>query len=386
MTAGVLHCYEDYKWTGPSGPVARLCAELTRRGWRADLSCKMCPPESRPGLGDRARRMGVNACDDFYYHSEPNLRRNFRDIMALRDLIDEGRYDIVHAHGSWDHVLAALAVRRTRRRPVLVRTEHGGRLFSAWNPAHRFQFGRLLTDHLVVLSDKFRAQAVEALTLDPDRVTRIRGGVDVEKYRPSDPPAGIREKFGLSGEDVVFGIVARVQWHRRFDVLLDAFDRVRQRDPHVKIVVLGRGTHKEEILDCPVVEMGLQETVYPLGYRRDDYRDVLAMLDAGMMLVPGSDASCRAAMEMASMGKPMVVAERGVLPDIVEDGRTGIAVKDTAQNLATAVLEMAYSPEKRRRWGKAARERMVALFSLDRQADATEDLYRRLLDRRGARA
>jgi glycosyltransferase involved in cell wall biosynthesis len=238
----------------------------------------------------------------------------------------------------------------------------------------------------VVLTDKFRAQAVEALTMDPNRVTRIRGGVDVEKYRPYDPPAGIREQFGLSEQDVVFGIVARVQWHRRFDVLLDAFDRVRQRDPGIKIVVLGRGTHKEEILDRPLVQMGLEETVYPLGYRREDYRDVLAMLDAGLMLVPGSDASCRAAMEMASMGKPLVVAERGVLPDIVVDGRTGIAVKDSPENLATAVLEMAHDPEKRRRWGEAARERMVDLFSLDRQADATEQLYHRLLSRRGTRA
>jgi len=125
--------------------------------------------------------------------------------------------------------------------------------------------------------------------------------------------------------------------------------------------------------------MGLEDTVYPLGYRRDDYQDVLAMLDAGMMLVPGSDASCRAAMEMAAMGKPLVVAERGLLPDIVSDGCTGIAVKDTPENLARAVLEAARSPEKRRKWGKAARERMVELFSLDRQADATEELYRRLL-------
>jgi len=385
MTAGVLHCYEDYKWTGPSGPVARLCAELSRRGWRADLSCKMCPAESRPGLGDRARSMGVSARDDFYYESEPNLRMNFRDIAHLRDLVDGGQYNIVHAHGSWDHILAALAVRRTKNRPVLIRTDHGGREFSAWNPAHRFQFGQLMTDHLVVLTDKFRAQAVETLTLDPDRVTTIRGGVDVERFQPCDPPRGLREKFGLSDRHVVFGIVARVQWHRRFDVLLDAFDLVRQQDPEVKIVVLGRGTHKQEILDRPVLQRGLDKTVYPLGYRRDDYRDVLAMLNAGMMLVPGSDASCRAAMEMASMGKPLVVSERGVLPDIVSDGRTGIAVKDTAENLARAVLQVAHSPEKRRKWGRAARARMVERFSLGRQADAMEGLYRRVLSHRHTR-
>lgn len=382
MTASVLHCYEDYKWTGPSGPVARLCAALSERGWRAHLACRRCPPSDRPRLGQRARELGVTAYDCFYFESEPNLRMNGRDIIGLRDLILAGGYDIVHAHGSWDHVLAALAVRRLPWRPPLVRTDHGAREFS-WNPAHRLQFGPAMTDHLVVLGDRLRAKAVESLGRDPATVTTVRGAVDVEKFHPRRPPPGRRQKFGLGPDDVVFGIVARVQWHRRFDVLLDAFDRVRRRDGRVKLVVLGRGTHKEEILDRPVVRMGLEETVYPLGYRRDDYRDVLAMLDAGMMLVPGSDGSCRAAMEMAAMAKPLVVAERGVLPDIVADGRTGTAVKDTPENVAAAVLETAHSPQKRRRWGQAARERMVRLFGLERQAERMGQVYRRVLAGRG---
>jgi glycosyltransferase involved in cell wall biosynthesis len=127
--------------------------------------------------------------------------------------------------------------------------------------------------------------------------------------------------------------------------------------------------------------MGLRGTVIAAGYRREDYRQALASFDAGLMLMPGTDGSCRAAMQMAAMGKPLIVARRGVLPDVVVDGRTGIVVKDTPANLAEAVLEMAADADRRAEWGAAARERMCRLFSLPRCVDEVEALYARLLSR-----
>lgn len=379
MSQAVLHVYEDYKWTGASQPIAVVCRELNRRGWRAELACSGASPNpEKRYLYERAREMGVRVHDEFFFQSDPNFACNLRDIDRLSRLIEEGEFPIVHAHGSWDHVLAAIALRRGPSDAPLVRTDHGAREFSG-SPLEHFQFGPGMTDHLIVLSDRLRALAVDRLGRDPASVTTVRGAVALEDFPPIQPPDGIREKFGLADGDIVFGIVARVQWHRRFEVLLEAAHTLQEREPRIKIVVLGRGTHKEEILDRPVVELDLEDTVYPLGYRSDDYEEVLAMCDAGLMLVPGSDGSCRAAMQMCSMAKPMVVARRGVLPDIVADGETGLVVNDTPENLAEALMEMAESAEMRRRWGEAARERMREKFSVDRQARRLEEVYGRVM-------
>lgn len=373
----MLHIYEDHKWTGASQPIAVLCRELSRRGWRAELACSgQNPNRGKRYLWERARDMGVVVHDDFYFENDPNLAYNLHDIDRLSHLIEDEDYSLVHVHGSWDHVLTAIALRRGPTDIPLVRTDHGGREFS-WPLLQQLQFGPGMTDHLIVLGERLRRKAVENLARDPSTITRVRGAVDLDDFPPIQPPAGLREQFGLKDDDVVVGIVARVQWHRRFDVLLDAAEVIQRENPHLKIVVLGRGTHKNEILDDPVVERGLEDTVYPLGYRSDDYEEVLAMCDAGLMLVPGSDASCRAAMQMCSMEKPMVVANRGVLPDIVEDGETGMVVEDTPQNLAAALLEMAQDKERRRRWGKAARERMREKFSVDRQVNEIVEIYRK---------
>jgi len=378
MGQRVLHCYADYKWTGPSEPVAVLCRELSRRGWSSELTCIGPRPGHERLLPTQAREMGVTVHDGFRFDRVLHIRSNHRDVKALRQLIEGGEFALVHAHGSRDHVLAALALRGRRGRIPLVRTDQGARDYTR-GPLHRCQFGRGMTDHLIVLSDRLRARAVDKIGRAPGSVTTVRGAVDASEFCPATAPDGLRENLGFADSDVVIGIVARVQRHRRFEVLIEAALTVKERNPHVKIAVLGRGTRKKILLDDPVEQVGLRDTVFPLGYHVGDYRDVLATFDAGMMLVPGTDGSCRAAMQMAAMGKPLLVAQRGVLPDIVQDGRTGIVVNDTPSNLAEAILEMAESAERRREWGQAARERMLECFSLDRQAERVIAVYEKVL-------
>jgi len=378
VCAPVLHCYADYKWTGPSEPVAQLCRELTRLGWRSDLACTRPPRPAEGPLGARARDMGLRVFDEFRFDSSRNIWRNCRDVRRLRELISQGDYRIVHCHGTWDHVLAAVAAAPHRERIPLVRSDHRARRYGR-GPLSRLLLGPRMTDHLIVLTDACAADAVERLRLAPGSVTTVRGAVDCDEFRPTDAPAGLREELGLAAGDVVFGVVSRIQRHRRFDVLLKAARIIQRRDGRVKIAVCGRGTHRRELLYDPVARMGLEDTVIPLGYRRGDYRDVLTAFDAGAMLVPGSDGSCRAALQMAAMGKPLVVARRGALPDVVEDGRTGVVVRDTPENLAEAILGMAADAEARRRMGEAARRRMCGEFSLPVQARRVAEVYRRLL-------
>jgi len=301
-----------------------------------------------------------------------------RDVLRLRRIVREGGYRLVHCHGTWDHIVGYWGVKGRRKQVRIVRTDHGAREYRRgyWQS---FYYGPQMTDHLIVLSGRFAAQAADRLGRDSATITVLRGGIDTERWRPVDPPEGVRQRLGVTDEDVLIGVVARVQRHRRFDVLLDAAHVVEQRDPRVKVLVLGRGTHKKSVLDRPIRRLGLEGTVLPLGYRTDDYVDILATLDAGLMLVPGSDGSCRAAIQMAAMGKPLIVAERGVLPDIVRDGETGIVLDDTPEALAAAMLDVASAPERRRRWGLAARERICRWFSLEGEAEGVAAVYRHVL-------
>jgi glycosyltransferase involved in cell wall biosynthesis len=338
------------------------------------------PDGQRNPLAEGARRAGLTVFPELTIRKGVNPRRMVHDFRALKRLLHEGDYGLVHCHGSWGHFIAGW-IKRLGVTPLpVIRTDHGAReMTNRW--LWRDYFGPKMIDHLVVLSDRYAAQAIGRLGREPECVSVVRGAVDLDDFRPIEPVAGFRAGLGFRPDDVVIGIVARVQRHRRFDVIIEAAELIRRRDSRLRIAVCGRGTHKAEILDEPVARRGLGDTIVSLGYRREDYRQVVSSFDAGLMLVPGSDGSCRAAMEICAMARPMVVARRGTLPDIVGDGRTGIVVEDSPANLADALLDMGADAGRRREWGRAARERMKRLFAPGRRTDRMIDVYERVLGR-----
>ena len=251
----------------------------------------MAAPDGEKNLiAERARAAGIPCLELFHSHGRPGIREAIGARRRLQEAAQDG-YGLIHCHGGWDQFVAYLA--GCRRWLPVVRTDHAAREYGRGWLERRF-YGPLNLDHLIVLSERHAAHAVDRLGREPGTVSAVRGAVDVHAFRPMAPPEGMRGRLGLAEEDVVIGVVARVQGHRRFDVLLEAARRAARQNPAVKIAICGRGTHKDEILDRPVHAMGLAGTVLPLGYRGEDYTDVLATFDAGMMLVPGSDGSCRA--------------------------------------------------------------------------------------------
>jgi len=90
------------------------------------------------------------------------------------------------------------------------------------------------------------------------------------------------------------------------------------------------------------------------------------------------------ALEAAERGRAVVASSVGGLPEIVDDGRTGLLVAPSdAGSLAGAIVDLATDPARAAELGRAGRERSLAEFSLDRCADRTDALYRSALSRRG---
>ncbi|MBI4878487.1 MAG: glycosyltransferase [Planctomycetes bacterium] len=172
------------------------------------------------------------------------------------------------------------------------------------------------------------------------------------------------------------GIVARIQGQRRFDLLFTAFAAAAAQEACLRLVVIGRGTRAAEIARAPVRRLGIEERVLFAGYRAGEaYDALLAALDFGVFLVPGSDGSCRAARELAAASLPVVATTRPPLPEIVEHGATGFVLPEEPERFAAAFVELAREPAARARLGAAARERACRLFSLERQAQQVGEAY-----------
>jgi glycosyltransferase involved in cell wall biosynthesis len=206
-------------------------------------------------------------------------------------------------------------------------------------------------------------------------IAAIYGAIDLARFAPAPPDKAVRESLGLAPEHRVVGIVARAQRHRRFELLLDAAARLAQRDPLVRLVVVGRGTHIEETAVRPAERLGIADRVIFAGYRTDDYVDVLRCFDVFTFLVPGSDGGCRALLEAAACGLPAVTSRRGALPELVADGETGILVDETPESLAAGWQALLGDPARRTAFGRAARARAQREWSPERLAARVDALY-----------
>jgi glycosyltransferase involved in cell wall biosynthesis len=116
---------------------------------------------------------------------------------------------------------------------------------------------------------------------------------------------------------------------------------------------------------------------------QEAYVAAIACFDAKIFLVPGSDGTCRAAREAMAMGKPIIAARRGMLPEIVDHGVNGLVIDDTPENIAQAILQLAGDRDRTRQMGRQALEKAHQVYNLDKQTAAVMEIYRKLLGEHG---
>jgi len=387
----ILHLFSDWKWTGPAEPVLNLCKGLEKRGHDVTLAYRKPPYPSEDNLEKRILEEGVNATHQFHLNHVLKLSQpgffwdNLCDLSRLSQYLRQERFDILNVHHSHDHILGGLAAWKTTPPVIVLRTDHKRDSIKA-SVGNRLLISRL-TDGIMTFSEKSRREDIERFKLPPERVGKIPPALDLERYQPKKEFKNMRAFFGIDPADIVIGMVARFQEYRRTEVFLEAMKNVVQEFPKVKLLLVGRSSQMEKSVIQPMKRLAIEPWVVLAGYRTDDYIDTLACMDIFVFLMPGSDGTSRAVREAMAMGKPSVVARRGILPELVEDGVSGWVVEDSPETLADAVLKLLHHPESRESMGKAAYSKACQEFRLDRQTEAVETFYQemRLLGKRKKR-
>jgi glycosyltransferase involved in cell wall biosynthesis len=367
-----LHLLSDWKWTGASDPVVSLCENLTRAGLDVQLAFRKAPEDfPEKTVGKEVAKRGINGYDSF------GLSRYFSLNDWICDLRQIGRYavtegfDIIHAHLNHDHSMAAASLLTVSKKPFLVRTDH------KWNGldqgfAMRMLLGR--TDGLVAYARKILAQDIKNFDYPEERTCVLPPGITIHTGLTQD----LRNELGIEPSDKIIGVIGRLKPDRGYDVVIKAFKILRDRLDGVKLVIVGRSSQIEESIGKPVAALGLQNDVVLAGYRFNDYFSMIATFDLFVMMRAGSDGTARALREVMAAGKPAIVSDLGMLPELVEDGRTGYVVSDEKQ-LARRMEEVLTQDSLRATMGEAAKKTAVEQWDFDVQAKRCIEFYEKLL-------
>jgi glycosyltransferase involved in cell wall biosynthesis len=367
-----------------------LSAALRARGHQVELICPETPAGANRSLWQEASLRQIDPIQPIESFRNALRIGDGERVARLREWLQGealgGPYDIVQCWHSRDHVLAARALGIGPRfpgwgevpavGPRLVRFLSHTDSIGRW-PWNRWLFG-LGCDGLLTVSEAAARQ------MRPFRQGRAlastTGAVEFSPLlKPTRSREAMRAELGLSASSPVIGIVARMQPHRRFDLLLAAFHRLVRKHPEARLLVVGRGSRMEQVPVEPAERAGLGKHVIFAGYRNADYADVLRAMDVFTFLVPGSDGTCRALLQAAVMGLPLVGTRRGAIPEIISNGQTGLLAEETPEALAAAWSALIEDPARRQEMGRAAGRDALERFQPDRWAAWMERFYEEVL-------
>jgi glycosyltransferase involved in cell wall biosynthesis len=335
----ILHI-EDEPWdSGIAYYALTLASEQARRGHNVEFWGQDGSP-----VMEAARERGLVA-------------RGWGSVswLAQRRQAAEFSPHVINAHTGAAH---SLALALSAGRPCAVVRTRGDSRAARSNALTRFVASRTAT--YIAANSELEASLKAAFPVA--KVRRVPQGLD----GPPETPA-------LTKAPVV-GMLARFDPVKGHETLLDAAVALKGKIPDLRVRCAGEGSLLER-LRWQLKPIGLDAVVDFPGYVTHRW-PFMAACRVGVVPSLGSEAVSRAALEWMASGRPVVASRVGGLPDIVEDGVTGLLVPpDDSAALAEALSKLLLAPAKAEEMGRAARRRWEQSYSLQPFYEATQRVY-----------
>jgi len=206
-------------------------------------------------------------------------------------------------------------------------------------------------------------------------VRAISNGVDTYRFHP-DPETdrlGIRRKYHLASDRVLFLYVGRLDGEKGLDTLLEAVSLPSRDD--FQLAIVGQGLYGQ-LLEKQVQTLGLEERVVFIGFVEPEYLPALYNSTDIFVMPSPEELQSIATLEAMACGKPILAANGRALPELVESGVNGYLFQpfrpeDAARKMNQLMEECEKWPE----MGQASFERSQ-VHSLQNTITHYEEQYR----------
>ena len=344
---------------------------LQRDGYEVTVACL----KGWGLLGDELTARGVRAI-------ALGTRRmwDVRALGRLLSILRRDRIQIIRGHLFWANLVTRV-VGRLASVPVVVTTHHDTFIWMRWYHRLAERVTAPLSDVVTTCSESVRRQAIHTFGLRPGLVRTLRNAIEVPEVVPN--PAArerVRRELGASRDDLLVGSLGRlVEPKKGLPVFLAAARLLTREFANVRFAVVGDGPSRAGLEERAAHE-GVSHCTVFAGVRRD-VPEVMGALD--LFVQPSLwEGFGMTLLEAMAVGTPVVASRVDGIPEVVEDGVTGILVPPgDAPALASACAQILRQRERAACMGRAGRDRVRAEFAIERLVREIEDLYRELLDR-----
>lgn len=302
--------------------------------------------------------------------------KDFGNYWRLFKLLRSLRPDLVHTRnfGTVDCGLIA----RLAGVPALIHSEHGWGVDDLRGGNIKYQRLRRWMSHLakrcLAVSKDIERWLGEEVGVAQSKLVQIYNGVDTERFKPA----------ATTPSDVLrVGFVGRLDAVKNPQSLLRAVKLCRSASSArpIHAVLVGDGALREE-LETMVRQEALADSVSFLG-AQDDVPEQMRSFDV-FVLPSFNEGISNTILEAMASGLPVIAARVGGNVELIDDQVTGALYNsDSADELATILLDYALDDEKRKKHGEQARQRVLDKFSLSTMVAAYELLYTTSINSKG---
>ena len=317
-----------------------------------------------------AQVLEVDGIADRSYHKD--------DVKTLQALIRQVKPNLVHTHGTLSGRIAA-----KRCHVPVVYSRHSA--FPV--PAKlRYPPGRWINklvnehyaDHIIAVSPATQDNLTQA-GISPKKITVVMNGV--APLEPISPQAQVqlRQELGAQPDDILFGILARLEEYKGHQYLIEAAKLLKERGyTKFRVLIAGTGGYETQLAQA-VQDTGTGDVVQLLGFR-SDVAALLSILNVQLNVSYGTEATSMALLEGMSLGLPSIVSDYGGNPFVITPGQDGLIFPSrNSAALADAMAQLIDHPQLRSKLGAEAKATFQRRFTGQVFARNTEEVYRTIL-------
>jgi glycosyltransferase involved in cell wall biosynthesis len=317
-------------------------------------------------LAERLRAAGCNVISADWNFAAPDSDVNA--IFAGR-VLDGVKPDYLHCNGD----VGPAFLKAANRRGIPVLTHVRTSVFHGLENVHA------AADHLIAVS-WFVEQRLREAGHPAEKITVIYEGLDPQAFAPGVfARQEMRRLFSLPDDAFVITMIARVTRYKRHGLMLDAFSAVARELPAARLVFVGTYGEDDLLADLQrkCADLKLDGKVVWLPFQ-DDIRHIEGASDV-IALPSDEEALGLCILEAMSLEIPVIVSDSGGMPELIEDGVSGLTMQaGNAVSLAEALLRLGGSADLRARLGQNARRRVEQQFTLQIHADRVEAVLQNL--------
>ena len=326
---------------------------------------------------EEAKSLGI-PCDDKLRLNEHSLEAYVFAMKHLKKTFRAFKPDIISAHMNECSWMPGFVAKMSFPSAVVARVRAD--IATPNKNIFNLYVNHKWTDHIICSSQLHKDICCKNLFLCDDKISVIYGSVDAKKFNPNIYCENIRQELNLEKDDFVVCLLGRLSPVKGHEYALKAISLLKDLSTKVKLLCIGYESERTVAwLKGEAERLGISDRLVCIN-KCDNLPAVLNCVDVGIITSLGSEANSRATLEYMACGKPVVVTNVGVLPELVINGLNGYVVeKGNSEEMSDALKILVSDKDLRFEMGLASRIRVEENFTLEQFGKEMERIYKKLL-------